>query len=67
MAAGILGILLGWAGVHRFYLGYNAIGVAQIVVTLVTCFWGGMWGLVEGILILTGAIDRDADGNLLQD
>ena len=50
--AGILGILLGGIGVHRFYLGYPLIGVLQILVTLVTCGVGSIWGLVEGILIL---------------
>ncbi len=50
--AGILGILLGGFGVHRFYLGYTSIGVLQIFVTLLTCGVGSVWGLVEGILIL---------------
>ncbi len=50
--AGILGILLGGFGVHRFYLGYTSIGLLQILVTLLTCGVGSVWGLVEGILIL---------------
>lgn len=50
--AGILGILLGGFGVHRFYLGYTSIGLLQILVTLFTCGIGSIWGLVEGILIL---------------
>lgn len=53
MAAGILGILLGGFGVHNFYLGYTNKAILQIVVTLVTCGIGSIWGLVEGILILT--------------
>jgi TM2 domain-containing membrane protein YozV len=52
MAAGILGILLGGFGVHRFYLGYTNIGIIQILVTVFTCGLGSIWGLVEGILIL---------------
>jgi TM2 domain-containing membrane protein YozV len=64
--AGILGILLGGLGIHRFYLGYTTIGIIQIVVTLVTLGWGALWGLVEGILILTGnVITQDANGNPL--
>lgn len=60
-------ICLGGFGVHRFYLGYTTIGILQIVVTLVTCGVGAWWGVVEGILILVGKIDRDAQGRLLRD
>lgn len=67
MAAGLLGIFLGGFGVHRFYLGYTGIGVAQIIVTIITCGFGAIWGLIEGILILTGSMDTDADGNPLRD
>ena len=65
LAAGLLGIFLGSLGVHRFYLGHHAIGVAQLLVTFVTCGLGAIWGFIEGILILTGGIDRDADGRPL--
>ena len=68
LVAGLLGILLGGLGVHRFYLGYIGIGIAQIVVTLVTCGVGHFWGLIEGILILTGStITTDAEGRPLKD
>jgi len=67
IAAGILGIVLGGLGVHRFYLGYVGIGIAQIAVTLVTCGIGALWGFIEGILILTGSIDKDAKGQPLRD
>jgi len=50
--AGILGILLGAFGIHKFYLGYTKEGLIQIVVTVVTCGLGGIIGLVEGILYL---------------
>ena len=52
VAAGVLGILLGGLGVHRFYLGYTNIGIIQILVTVFTCGLGSIWGFVEGILIL---------------
>ncbi|HAS08102.1 MAG TPA: hypothetical protein DCR52_02330, partial [Actinobacteria bacterium] len=52
MVAGILGILIGGLGIHRFYLGYIGIGIAQIVVTLLTFGFGAIWGFIEGILIL---------------
>lgn len=67
LAAGLLGIFLGGLGVHRFYLGYTGIGIIQIVVTLVTCGIGSLWGLIEGILILAGSINRDAQGMPLRD
>lgn len=69
MTAGLLGIFLGAFGVHRFYLGYAGIGIAQIVVTIVTCGMGAIWGLIEGILILTGSpsFSTDAEGRPLTD
>ncbi|MEM9769040.1 MAG: TM2 domain-containing protein [Cyanobacteria bacterium P01_D01_bin.71] len=55
--AGILGILLGALGIHKFVLGYNTEGVIMLVVTLVTCGFGGavmgIIGLIEGIIYLT--------------
>ncbi len=63
--AGLLGVFLGAFGVHRFYLGYTGIGIAQIAVSLVTCTIGGaIWGFIEGLCILcdTG-ITVDANGN----
>jgi TM2 domain-containing membrane protein YozV len=68
LAAGLLGIFLGSIGVHRFYLGYTLIGVLQIIVTLVTCGAGALWGFIEGILILCGkGITTDANGAPLGD
>ena len=71
IAAGLLGICLGWLGVHNFYLGYNGKAVGQLLLTVLSCgVLSGIseiWGLIEGIMILTGSINRDADGNELQD
>jgi TM2 domain-containing membrane protein YozV len=67
MAAGLLGIFLGAWGIHNFYLGNTKKGVIQIVVTLVTCGAGGLWGLIEGIMILCGSIKTDANGVPLKD
>jgi hypothetical protein len=67
LTAGLLGIFLGALGVHRFYLGYTSIGVLQILVTIATCGIGGLWGVVEGILILGGSgIKTDAEGRPLR-
>ena len=67
MAAGLLGIFLGGWGVHRFYLGHVGIGIAQIAVTICTCGVGAIWGLIEGILVLTGTINVDAEGRPLRE
>lgn len=68
IAAGLLGIFLGGLGIHRFYLGYTKIGVIQLVLTIVlglfTLGLVGLWGVVEGIMILAGSsyFQRDANG-----
>lgn len=66
LAAGLFGIFLGVFGVHRFYLGHIGIGVAQLLITVLSCFilsWiSAIWGLIEGILILSGSINKDAKG-----
>ena len=72
--AGLLGIFLGCFGAHNFYLGYNSKAIGQLLLTLIgwiLCFTGpviaAVWGLIEGILLLTGSIDKDANGNPLVD
>ena len=67
MVAGLLGIFIGGFGVHNFYLGNTGRAIIQIVVTVVTCGIGALWGLIEGIMILVGKIDTDAQGNKLAD
>ncbi len=52
--AGILGILLGGLGIHKFYLGYTKEGAIMLVVGLITCgSISGIIGLIEGIIYLT--------------
>ena len=67
MAAGLLGLFLGYIGIHNFYLGNTSRGIIQIVVTICTCGIGGIWGFIEGIMILAGSINTDANGVPLQD
>ena len=71
MAAGLLGIFLGTVGVHNFYLGYTGKAVAQLLITVLSCGLlspvSAIWGLVEGIMILTGSINTDAEGNPLSE
>jgi len=52
VTAGILGILLGGLGVHHFYLGSTITGVIELVATFVTCGFGALLGLIEGIMLL---------------
>ena len=49
---GVLGILLGWTGLHKFMLGHTVPGILHIALSF--CFGiGGIIGLVEGIIYLT--------------
>lgn len=71
LCAGLLGIFLGSLGVHNFYLGFTGKAVAQLLISLLSCgalsVVSGVWGLVEGIMILTGSVNKDAKGNPLKD
>lgn len=53
VVAGVLAILLGGLGVHKFILGYTQEGIIQIVITVLTCGFGSIIGLIEGIIYLT--------------
>ena len=50
---GIMGILLGAFGVHRFLLDDATGGVIRIIITIFTCGLGAIIGLIEGIIYLT--------------
>lgn len=71
VAAGLFGIFLGCFGVHNFYLGYIKKAIAQLLLTILSCFLLSpiiaIWGLIEGILILCGVIDKDKQGHKLSD
>ena len=59
LIAGILGILLGTFGIHKFYLGYMKTGIIQLVVGLITCgSIAGIIGLIEGIMYLVKSDDE---------
>ena len=51
--AGVLGILFGSFGVHKFVLGYNKEGFIQILISFLTCGTAGIIGFIEGIIYLT--------------
>jgi TM2 domain-containing membrane protein YozV len=62
VAAGVCGILLGALGIHKFVLGYTGAGIAMLLVTVLTCGYGGLImgpiGLIEGIIYLAKS-DQD--------
>ena len=55
--AGVLGILLGAFGVHKFVLGYQNEGLTMLLISILTCGIGAgfvaLIGLIEGIVYLT--------------
>lgn len=50
--AGILAILVGYLGIHKFYLGYTKEGIIQLLLGLFFGL-GGIIGIIEGIIYLT--------------
>ena len=51
--AGLLAIILGYLGVHYFYLGHTTAGLLSIALSFVTC---GIWPivmLIQGVIMLT--------------
>ena len=51
VVAGILAILLGGFGIHKFYLGYTVPGIIMLVLACTGI--SGIIGIVEGIIYLT--------------
>lgn len=53
LMAGLLALLLGYLGVHKFILGYTKEGIIQIIASVVTCGIAGIIPFIEGIIYLT--------------
>lgn len=53
VVAGVLALLLGSLGVHKFYLGYKKEGIIQLIASVVTCGFAGIIPFIEGIIYLT--------------
>lgn len=62
IVAGVIAIVIGYLGIHKFILGYTKEGVIMLLVSLCTFGIGAfpMWiiGLVEGITYLTKSDDE---------
>ncbi len=71
----------GALGLHRFYLGNTGLGIAHVAllllgilltITVVGALLGipmlvgnVVWAVIEGVMILTGSINKDATGQEL--
>jgi TM2 domain-containing membrane protein YozV len=60
LITGILAIVIGYLGIHKFILGYNTegiillvLGLAGIITCGITTSIAGLIGLIEGIIYLT--------------
>lgn len=67
----LLAFFLGYLGVHNFYLGKTGLGIAQLLLTVLTFGIGILitvpWSFIEGILALASSNFRDGDGLPLSD
>jgi TM2 domain-containing membrane protein YozV len=69
IVAGLLQLLgiVGLVGIGRIYFGQTGLGVAQLIVGIVTCGIGAViWGIIDAILMLTDKV-RDPQGRPLRD
>jgi TM2 domain-containing membrane protein YozV len=64
VTAGVLAIVLGWLGVHKFYLGYIGTGFIFIGIAIIGAFIfigpliTGVIGIIEGIRYLNMTDDQ---------
>jgi TM2 domain-containing membrane protein YozV len=59
----LLGVFLGFFGLHNFYAGYNKKGAIQLALTILTFFYAAavswVWAIVEVCVI-----NEDSEGEL---
>ena len=56
--AGVLALIFGYLGVHKFVLGYTKEGIIQLILSFITCGFAGIIPFIEGIIYLTKS-DQD--------
>jgi hypothetical protein len=66
-----LALILGWLGLHRFYLGYYRIGFMQLALSALLIYTGFIvfapqWAFVDALLLFSGNIAKDAKGRPLK-
>jgi TM2 domain-containing membrane protein YozV len=66
----LLCLFLGWAGVHRFYVGKIGTGILMLLTTgggIVCTIWplGGIWVVIDLIFIISGSF-RDKSGKRVE-
>lgn len=64
VVAGVLQII--FPGLGRMYMGYLAHGFIQFILTF-CLFLGYVWSVLDGVLILSGAVKLDGHGRRLRD
>lgn len=66
LVACLLQLFAGGFGAGRFYTGHTGIAIAQIAATWLTCGFGALWPLIDGIMMAMGNV-RDSEGRPLRD
>ena len=70
MAYLLLGIFVGWLGVHNFYIGHTSRGLAQLLISVLTigilAFIPAIWAIIECIMLFTSQYPVDANGVLMR-
>ena len=56
LAAALMAFVLGWLGVHRFYVGKAGTGILMVM----TLGGLGIWATIDLIMILAGAFTDDS-------
>jgi serine/threonine protein kinase len=66
LTAAILALLFGGFGAHRFYLGKSGSAVTQIFFTVVSFGILGIWGFIEGLVLMFGGGGSDSNNRPLK-
>jgi TM2 domain-containing membrane protein YozV len=56
----LIPIVVGIGGIGRLYAGHTGIGVAQLLLSCIAI--GGIWSIIDGIIILVSDNTTDGDG-----